>query len=509
MNLKRLGRIGFLVVLILFQAGFVSPSDGATAPNQNTTSLSSDVEIQYRVDLTEGDPLVFDAEGNEISEEKQMTVLYDRITGQPQCQMRKVLTDSGKDTEYGTPIATVKTYLYDMDETLIYEVVDKEFAEGFGDFLILQDPKGNVVSADDLPLDYQSVLWNYKTKETVLDGVFNIQVMNEDNSRFLMTNYLGYLLGVTDKDAKVISGFPPPKGYYGSTPWNGMIISSNLPAYLDGEHEENKDTLLTEQLETVFSASSINSVYYGLLNDSLMVIQEDTKYLLDKDLKLCCSLPESVHINYFDGELFIRGFLPKDKTEETTTYLDNINGTKVSAGYDWIVPMQSFQDNGAAQKFLAGKGDRLEILNREGQTIAQNEIPELEGAHFFSENKITCYIKNNSTALLNEKLEVLIEPGKYMWIDQIGEWQGGKRIDYDLLMCSYFVSGEEILRRDILDFSLNPIIKGVTSIGTVGPDRIAVVRGFSAGLIDWKGNWIVKKSIFNKLNDDYNEWGIY
>lgn len=509
MSLKRLGTIGLIVMLILFQAGCGSLKDGADASNQKTAPLSQDMKIQYRVSLINDVPFVFDAEGNEIPEEKQMTVLYDKITGQPQCLMRKVLTDSGKDTEYGTPIATVKTYLYDMNETLIYEVVDKEFAEGFGDFLILQDPMGNVVSADSLPLDYQSVLWNFKTKETVLDGVFNIQAMNEDNSRFLMTNYLDYLLGVTDKDAKVISGFPPPEGYYGSSPWNGMIISSNLPAYLDGEHEENKDTLLTEQLEPVFSASSINSVYYGLLNDSLMVTQEDTKYLLDKDLKLCCSLPESVHINYFDGELFIRGFLPKDKTEETTTYLENTNGTKVSAGYDWIEPMQSFQDNEAAQKFLAGKGDRLEILNRKGQTIAQNEIPELEGARFFSDNKITCYIKDNSTALLNNKLEVLIEPGKYMWIDRMGEWQGGKRIDYDLLKCSYFVSGEEILRYDILDFSLNPIIKGVTSIGTVGPDRIAVIRGFSAGLIDWKGNWIVKKSIFNKLNDDYDEWGIY
>lgn len=509
MNLKRLGTVGLIVMLILFQTGCRSPKDGADALNQKTDSLAQNMKIQYRVSLIDDVPFVFDAEGNEIPEEKQMTVLYDKITGQPQCQMRKVLTDSGKDTEYGTPIATVKTYLYDMNETLIYEVVDKEFADGFGDFLILQDPKGNVVSADDLPLDYQSVLWNFKTKETVLDGVFNIQSMNGDNSRFLMTNYLGYLLGVTNEDAKVISGFPPPEGYYGSSPWNGMIISSNLPAYSDGEYKEHIDTLLTEQLEPVFSASSINSVYYGLLNNSLMVTQEDTKYLLDKDLKLCCSLPESVHINYFDGELFIRGFLPKDKTEETTTYLENINGTKVSAGYDWIEPMQSFQDNEAAQKFLAGKGDRLEIVNREGQTIVQNEIPGLEGAHFFSENKITCYIKDNSTALLNENLEVLIEPGKYMWIDSMGEWQGGKRIDYDLMKCRYYVSGDEIPRYDILDFSLNPVIQGVTSIGTIGPDRVAVIRGFSAGLIDWKGNWIVKKSIFNKLNDDYDEWGIY
>lgn len=509
MNLKRFGTIGLIVMLILFQTGCRSPKDGADASNQKAAPLSQDMKIQYRVSLINDVPFVFDSEGNEIPEEKQMTVLYDKITGQPQCQMRKVLTDSGKDTEYGTPIATVKTYLYDMDETLIYEVVDKEFAEGFGDFLILQDPKGNVVSADDLQLDYQSVLWNFKTKETVLDGVFNIQSMNEDNSRFLMTNYMGYLLGVTDENAKVISGFPPPEGYYGSSPWNGMIISSNLPAYSDGEHEEQKEILLTEQLEPVFSASSINSGYYGLRNNSLMVSQEDTENLLDKDLNVCCSLPESTRVNYFDGELFIRGFLPKDGKEETTTYLENINGTKVSAGYDWIEPMQSFQDNEAAQKFLAGKGDLLEIVNREGQTIVQNEIPGLEGARFFSENKITCYIKDNSTALLNEKLEVLIEPGKYMRIDTMSEWHGEKRNVYDLLMCSYYVSGDEIPRYDIFDFSLNPVIQGVTSIGTIGPDRIAVIRGFSAGLIDWKGNWIVKKSIFNRLNDDYDKWGIY
>ena len=42
----------------------------------------------------------------------------------------------------------------------------------------------------------------------------------------------------------------------------------------------------------------------------------------------------------------------------------------------------------------------------------------------------------------------------------------------------------------------------ITDIYYVGPDRIALRRGFDAGLMDWDGNWIAKRRIFTGFGDD-------
>lgn len=53
-----------------------------------------------------------------------------------------------------------------------------------------------------------------------------------------------------------------------------------------------------------------------------------------------------------------------------------------------------------------------------------------------------------------------------------------------------------------MDLHGNLLIEGLNEIYQVGPDRIAARKGFDIGLMDWHGNWIVKRSIFSVILDD-------
>jgi len=45
-------------------------------------------------------------------------------------------------------------------------------------------------------------------------------------------------------------------------------------------------------------------------------------------------------------------------------------------------------------------------------------------------------------------------------------------------------------------------VDNITTVYDVGPNRIALRRGFDVGLMDWNGNWIVKRRIFTGFGDD-------
>jgi hypothetical protein len=72
-----------------------------------------------------------------------------------------------------------------------------------------------------------------------------------------------------------------------------------------------------------------------------------------------------------------------------------------------------------------------------------------------------------------------------------------------MIMASKTVGGGDpdgyggIYRYDILDHTGKVVVSNVTEVYGSGPDRIALHRGFSVGLMDWSGNWIVKRDIFS------------
>lgn len=488
-------------------------SDSPGARGEAAAEPSQDGR-QYEISFNNGtSKLVFDARGNEIPPEKQFTVLYDIVSGQPQCQKRTVVEDSGMDDEYGMPVLRRTTALYDLEGKLLHDFAEKDYEAGFGDFIIRHDHQGFVVSVDDLPKDYHSGLWNYKTGETVLDDVAYIRAMNEEKTRFLMTDAFMDGLGVTDARGNVIGGFPPPEGCHRAEPWHGMVITNDMP--YDGE--EGRDTLRTETLETVLSCDSLNGAFRGIRGKYMGYRDGEEAGILDGDFNKVYSPPDGETVRYFDGELVILSkvaFEDADGARHFSYRLVKTDGTELASDFENLVSADREEDAASANRFLAYAGGELVQLGRDGARLASQTLPGAEGIFVLGGGLITCRMDDDTECLLNENLEIVIAPGTYRSIYRLTDWAQQKYEDYDLLECTYYLGGKDpqfssgaVMRRDVLDLTGRRIVTGLTDIGGVGPNRMAVQRGFSVGLMDWEGNWIVKESIFREVNDDYNPWG--
>lgn len=460
---------------------------------------------QYKVYLDAWRTLAFDRDGQLITEEEAYTTLKGN-DGKPQCRLYTRIEDTGKKDDYGYPVARYMSALYDLDGSLLADWAEISYSAGFGDFVIrCNDPKRGMKDVSELAPDYYSELWNFRTGETI-EGVEWISGFSDGN--MLALGIYSVPLGVLDAQGSKISGFPAPEGYTEARAWNDRILAVNWQG--EEHNDENLHTVaLSQQFEPVFSYQILNESFFGLRgpyllaeesggkNQRVMAAGGDVLYVVG---------PEE-EVEYFDGECMILN-RDKNRIEDAAWYcLKKPDGTVLADGFSQLQPADNayWNDDGQAPAFISlrgGLGEQgctAERLDRDGKITATADLPGADDIQGIGEGYFTYRLPDGNVGLLDPDLNTVIPAGGYSGIWPVTDSFSGEPLN--LLECRK-EAATGVSRSDLYSLDGTLMVSNLTQLGDAGPDRLAVVKGFSAGLMDWQGNWISKQSIFGDFEDE-------
>lgn len=465
-------------------------------------------EELYTVPLDPWRTAAFDRDGSQVPEEARYRVLCDSITGEPQCRLYTRAERLGEN-EDGSPVIRHWSALRDLDGTLLADWSEDAYDTGYGTFVIRRnDPYRRNREDFDLKADFHTELWNYRTGEVIPDVDW---VDDLGDGRVLALGVSGKPLGVLDASGNIVSGFPGPEGYLEASTWNGHIIANRWRG--QEYNYDNMETILLDQtLQPLFSHQIIDTGYGNLRGPYLISWDGYQGIGSDGDQRILSAKGETLYVlrsvdsvEYFDGERMILASDPAPGETPSLLRLMAADGTVLSEGYRLLEPENWRYDDGnePARRFI-GLRDRntVELLDRDGRVTASVQIPGVDRV----EGCGRCFIfhlDGGEAGLLDADLNIVI-PAMYQSIYPADAIAGKS----DLLRCVKTLPGG-ISRIDVRAYNGNALVSDLTELGDVGPDRMAVVKGFSMGLMDREGNWIAKHSIFTDLEDERSLTGMW
>ena len=447
-----------------------------------------------------------DKTGRLLSEDEVYIPLRDLNTGENRYRLYTRVEDTGEDDEWGNPVTQKYSRLCDLEGNVIVVWEPMEYTEGMGKLVIRREPR-NFYETIFPGEEYQTALWDPATGEAVVEGVDTLQAL--ENGHFLAMDASGLVLGVLDAQGNVISGFPAPADYYYPSTCNGWIVGNQWSPYSDNE-TEYPDQLMDENFEVLLEGEGINVSFIGLRGPYVLRNGEgDVREVISlEDFSTLWSYDQEKdgRLNYYDGELVI--LQVGEPGGQWERFFRTVEGETLAGGaFDQLEPSdQSLYGKDPAETFVGRRGDTVFLLDREGNTLAQTELPGLESISVQEEGYIACTLSNpaqsgdiysydSPMALLTPELESLIPAGEYASISILTSEEG-----IPMLQCGRMINGS--YRFDLMDLSGRMVVDRATDIGTVGDGKVAVVRGFSMGLMDLEGNWISRYSVYTGLNDD-------
>ena len=309
-----------------------------------------------------------------------------------------------------------------------------------------------------------------------------------------------------------------------------------------GEFENRKwrEGVLLD-VEWIASSVGFSKIEYYLEGEHYLQERAPT-YFFSETALFTAGIGE--HISYFDGERAIVGINIGERTISriNTLYggsdmrtiqqykykLEDINNNVLTQDFDYLAPADREAD--AAVGFIGIRDERIELLDYNGKVLKStvkppgvNEINALvNGLFIYTFNTVEntsdtlgdeLWMAPDSVSetLLDSNLETLIPLGKYASIYARRYYDDGKPVE--LLFCDKFIrfiiqdygnyrDRKAVFRTDVYSTSGELMIENLTQVFDVKPDRIAVIQGSYGGLMDWSGNWIVRKPIYTNLTDD-------
>ena len=444
---------------------------------------------------------IIDRDGNDVAAEEQFYILYDVLTGEPQCQMRQRLEPLGKN-ENGYAITRDMAALYDMEGNLLHDWAPGYYESGWGDMIIRQNRRLGFAEEVVAP-DFVTELWNYKTGEVIQPQVGMLLGM-DDGKYMLLCDPFRLPLGVVETDTMAeVSGFPAPEECKSAEVWQGYIISSNRPMFAGEDSPTHHYTLMTMNFEPIFSYKYM----VGSSNEPFLncYYEDDTSEIVAADGTVIFENPKNEWTGYMDEELAVITYQDySGENEEEYSYLVRLSdGVQLSERYTRVQAKQDYDDPNPTESFLAYNREEgmVYLLDRNGKEIASQSVPGVEWIELSGERWIRCVTETgeeyNSEVVLDQELNVVIPAGLYRNIMKVHSWRNQGLVGYNIFEAwSLTNKNGNSNTRDILDSEGNVMIAGINEIYDVGPDRLAVRKGFSVGLMDWQGNWIVKRSIF-------------
>ena len=516
------GLAALLALMLLAACGAPageSPSSSQSAPEGEAPVPAEEAGYELYSLYRDGTDYFFDGEGNLLAPEDAYTVLCDLATGEEKYLLYTRTEDTGEDDEWGGPVTMEYSRLCGLDGSVIQDWEPMAYDSAMGGLVIRREAR-NPYEIIMPGTEVEAALWDPAAGEAVVEGVDSLQSLN--NGHFLALDPSGMALGVLDGEGNILSGFPAPGEYFYPITEDGRILADLYNPY--GEYDEelsNLSRLMDEDFNVLLEGEGMNISFIGLRGDFLLVDGEDgtTREVRSlEDFSLLYSWDESTDdtLEYFDGELMIL------RTGERGSWqyaLTTPEGEVVAGGFDQLTAEDdmSMDASGPAQTFVGRKGDTILRLDREGNTLAQADFPGLDSIYPLGDGYTsytlaapeadsgeTSYFEISSfgmpTGMLDPALSVVIPAEKYDNVYRLSQWDGSRSTDLDLFQCSREVNGS--YRMDIVDTSGRVLLDSLTSTSMVQDGKLAVIRGFSMGLMDLSGNWISQYSIYDGLNDE-------
>ena len=455
---------------------------------------------------------IVDSDGNEVRRDDvpEYIELTDLATGEPRYQYLRRYEDTGRRDEWGNPAVRTFCSLYDMEGNQLIDWEEKDYLSAFGEYIIRQDQRDMMMEMSELPEDYRTALFHVPTGTEQYEGVFTVVKLNE--GAFLLCDGWRTPQGVVNAAGEALSGFPPPKTYYSAYAWNGYFTASLVHPYEQRKNE--MEYIMDRNFREIFAAQWMSGVYGNLKGDYL-AYRNGGEYGIFHPEDGILFTTDGASIEYYDGELaVVQTGSFRSENDPINASLVTVEGKEIAGGFSWLVPAQTHYDEEPAGKFLGITDGKAVMIDRAGSELASVELPGARSLNVLGEDLYTYYVEDDDRygdGLLGPNLEVMIPAGRYTSFEIVSDYktdysEWGVNMENFLLQASKELGtdepGHSIYRTDILDHAGKVIVDNITAVYDVGPGRIALRRGFDVGLMDWNGNWIVKRRIFTGFGDD-------
>ena len=470
---------------------------------------------------------VIDRYGNEIAAEETSYTehrLYDHTTAdaEPRYIVRtreEVIYD-----ENNRPRKIWWSSLYDLAGNMLIDWEQMTYQFAFGEYIIRQGRNQDMTWVGGELDDFHSALYHVPTGREAHHGTFGTSRL--DNGNFLLTgSWWQAPIAIVDIHGEIVAELPEQQ-FYNIHPWDNYLIASSVnPSEMRG-NERDGAHLLDSDFNILFSADWISSPSPWVTRGNYLMFSSGERggiYCPRHGVVFVAD--DFTSIQYFDGELAIvetwgssMGLTLVALTTDSPSI--TVSTEKLAAepppghvelagGVSWLIPGTTDDNNAPAEKFIGILDEKIVLIDRTGNEIASTEvIPFIQHVYELTEGFYSYTVSNSllhysPTGLLDPNLEVLIPHSAYygfsIFQHQCESWDAQRTQD--------IIFGVRNLKTrphllDVLDLNGNIIIDNVIRIYDVGPDRIALRRGFSIGLMDFSGNWITRRSIFGTLIDD-------
>jgi hypothetical protein len=229
------------------------------------------------------------------------------------------------------------------------------------------------------------------------------------------------------------------------------------------------------------------------------------------------SIQPGEDVVYFDEDFLVISYEEYSSAQETVSYdyypveynykvISLNDGTVISEGASFVSFNLEYDYTKPSDNILIYKEETLKVLNREKGITAQKYLPGIYYINLLKDDLFCVnadFGENDYTSMiLDQDLNEVVPGGIYNNIRQGMSWSGNDYKYFDVLIGEWHDERYTGWFADLLDLEGKTLVSGLNSIFEVGFDRIAVRKGFDIGLMDWQGNWIVKKSVFSELQDD-------
>ncbi len=423
------------------------------------------------------------------------TTLYDQITGEPAFYVRTRHIPTGKYTEWGEPEAITEQALYGTDGTLLLDWQPRNYGPCVGGLLVSNDPD-IWYSQNDGPAD--SALIDPRTGEVKFDEVFRLSKLDDNTAAAFDVS--GMLLGTLDGEGNAVAGFPAPERIENAEAVKGRLVArapgfgsaeGDVPWMILNREMRVVDTVLCRYVGGMYSDSQgpYARLTYG--DDSTGI------YDLERGEKVFSTDRE---LDYFDGQ---RAILSGDGGDGYRFRLCDDKGQSLAGPYLQLLPMGEPSGGEPADSFLAREGDRILVLDRSGAVTAQRDIPGLQYCTWWENGVVTCSAltgvpgdpDSERKQSFGRNLEPLLPEGLYSELMPLYYWKNGVYTPTSL-WTAYRPLYDGRYQADILRADGTPVASSLTLVGDATEEGIAVVRGFTVGLIDYDGNWISENSVY-------------
>lgn len=430
------------------------------------------------------------------TEDIQVSEIRDVLTGETRFYEAAYKTYS-KRKDWGYDVSYTSR-VYDLSGNIVIDWAEAAYLSCIGDWLMAQRYIDFNMADEDW--DYRGRLLNVRTKEEIPD----VAALEKISSTVAF---------VQKKDVK--------QSFTADAEGNILYDFSSVKTDIDGD-----DSLFCFQ-EYVVAAKNVNSFYqltfYSPEGKLLGTIDgAEDSYIYNSDiLQPYIMCDRSIYDpsegdggvlepvfqmdepRYYDGERAVCAAYRDDGSAYYTLY-DAKTGEALSADYEMIYTTTIDTGNTAGTPsvfFIGMNSDKIEKLDRSGRVVAEAAMENICGVNIYSTAIVVDRNEYSTECLLDLQLNVLIPENKYIAIYPVYDEQ--ETIKSEFWVGQYYFDKEQrYTRSDLLTIDGETVMSGLSSVGNMSNGKIPVIRGQTLGLIDTKGNWILKMPKYELSNED-------